>query len=143
MPYTTWIDTGKYYNELDIAKYVIYMSYKQGEYMTNLRLQKILYFLQLVFLDIYNKPCFDGRMEAWDLGPTIPDIYKYYEKYGTQFLPPEKTSKNIAIKKKKKKPLPVLFSFFLNIQPSSSLVLQNPRHHGKRIMYIMTATKSH
>lgn len=102
MPYTTWINTGKYYDQQDIAKYVIYTSYKQGKYITNLRLQKILYFLQLIFLDIYNKPCFDAKMEAWDLGPAIPDIYKYYEEYGTQFLPPEKTSRNFKIKKEEK-----------------------------------------
>lgn len=62
------------YKALDIARYVIdYSNYKKYR-ITNLRLQKILYFIQAAFLVFGQKPCFDDVIEAWGLGPVVPIV---------------------------------------------------------------------
>ena len=57
------------YSVIDISKYVVCYSNKKNYGITNLRLQKILYFVQVYFLKIKKEPCFKEDMEAWDSGP--------------------------------------------------------------------------
>ena len=80
------------YDVITVCHYIAYYCHLKGYELTNLRLQKILYFLQLLFLDKIGKPCFNNRMEAWDLGPVVPDAYHHYKKYGAQFIPGERTA---------------------------------------------------
>lgn len=86
------------YDVITICHYIAYYCHLKGYELTNLRLQKILYFLRLVFLDMFNKPCFNNRMEAWDLGPTVPDAYNHYRKYGAQYIPGNRTKDIYDIK---------------------------------------------
>ena len=50
--------------------------------VSNLKLQKILYYVQAQFLLNYEKPCFQESIEAWDIGPVVPVAYRKYTKYG-------------------------------------------------------------
>lgn len=70
------------YSVLDVCKYVIYYSNKKNYAISNLRLQKILYFIQAYFLRIKKKPCFKEPMEAWDFGPVVPEAYHHYKVFG-------------------------------------------------------------
>ncbi|MBS7226291.1 MAG: DUF4065 domain-containing protein [Clostridiaceae bacterium] len=73
---------GNEYNVLDIAKYVIYYCTKKGYLITNLKLQKILYFIQAIFLVNTGSPCFKEEIEAWDFGPVVPEVYHEYKFFG-------------------------------------------------------------
>ena len=42
-------------------------------------------------------------MEAWDLGPVVPDAYHHYKKYGAQFIPGERTTDIYEIKENDRK----------------------------------------
>lgn len=53
-----------------------------GDLMTNLRLQKLLFFAQGWHLARYGKPLFDAPIEAWRLGPVVPEVYRTYKKHG-------------------------------------------------------------
>lgn len=75
------------YNALDIARYVIKYSNDQDYGVSNLKLQKILYFIQAYFLIQTNHPCFKESIEAWDFGPVVPDAYKQYKAYGGTDIP--------------------------------------------------------
>lgn len=77
------------YNVLTVCQYIAYYCYVKKYELTNLRLQKLLYFIQFFFFLKYDSPCFSNRMEAWDLGPVIPDAYHYYKKYGAKDIPVE------------------------------------------------------
>jgi uncharacterized phage-associated protein len=66
----------------DIAKYLIMLEEKVEEQMTNLKLQKLLYYCQGFSLAIRNKPLFTENIEAWDHGPVVPVIYHEYKSYG-------------------------------------------------------------
>lgn len=75
------------YDVLDIAKYVIWYCYKKEFQISNLKLQKILYFIQAEFLVNNGNACFYNRIEAWDFGPVVPDAYHRYKIYGSADIP--------------------------------------------------------
>ncbi len=53
-----------------------------GDLMTDLKLQKMLYFVQCWHLVRYDEPIFQNIIEAWDHGPVVPEIYSEYKKFG-------------------------------------------------------------
>lgn len=71
------------YSALEIAKYVISHEHSCNREISNLRLQKLLYFLQAKVLVEKDNPCFSDDMEAWDYGPVVPAVYYYYKIYGS------------------------------------------------------------
>ncbi|MCQ2242421.1 Panacea domain-containing protein [Treponema sp.] len=77
------------YSALDVAKYVINYELSQGRSVTNLRLQKLLYFVQAKVLVETGKPCFEDEMEAWDYGPVSPSVYHNYKFFGAWSLAAE------------------------------------------------------
>ncbi len=70
------------YSVSDISKYIIYYSNEKNYGITNLRLQKILYFVQMYFMKIRGTCCFGARLVAWDFGPVVPKIFRKYERFG-------------------------------------------------------------
>ena len=69
------------YSALEVAKYVINHEHNEDRPITNLRLQKLLYFVQAKVLVETGEPCFEDEMEAWDYGPVVPAVYNEYSKY--------------------------------------------------------------
>lgn len=58
-----------------------------GDVMTNLRLQKLVYYAQAWHLAIVGKPLFQDDVEAWVHGPVVPRLYYAYRDYGWQPIP--------------------------------------------------------
>ncbi len=66
-----------------VAKYVIDYCTKTGNPISNLQLQKILYYIQLNFYRNFKKPCFEeNSFEAWEYGPVVPKVYRLFCSYG-------------------------------------------------------------
>ena len=81
-----------------IADYFISVANKQiideggiAEGITNLKLQKILYFAQAAHLAVHEKPLFKEEIEAWKFGPVIPSVYHKYKKYANRTIPNPKS----------------------------------------------------
>lgn len=72
------------YRPLQIANYVVYIAQRERMTITNLHLQKILYFLQANELISVGNALFRGNIEKWRLGPVVPDVYHEYKEYGSQ-----------------------------------------------------------
>ena len=53
-----------------------------GDGISNLKLQKLLYFIQKVHYSVYHEPFFDDTIEAWRHGPVVPTIYHHFKEYG-------------------------------------------------------------
>lgn len=70
------------YSALDIAKYIIGYEHSKERSITNLRLQKLLYFVQAKALCDNKSSCFFEDMEAWDFGPVVPNVYYAYKIFG-------------------------------------------------------------
>lgn len=69
------------YDAREIAKYIIDYCNNKGYPITNLRLQKTLYF---VWVDYYKRTrchLFNNAISAWYLGPVVTDVYYEYRIY--------------------------------------------------------------
>lgn len=75
------------YKVLDVCRHAIYYSNIKTYGISNLRLQKILYFIQAYFYRIKHVPCFAEDMEAWDFGPVVPSAYMRYKQFGAGEIP--------------------------------------------------------
>lgn len=64
-----------------IAAQVISMYHDYGHGITNLKLQKVLFYIQMLYLKRYHKPAFPDDIEAWRSGPAVRDVYEYFRKY--------------------------------------------------------------
>ena len=64
-----------------LSEYIINKCYTERKPVSNLKLQKILYFLYLAYYDKYKKALFSNRFSAWKLGAVIVDVYLDYSKY--------------------------------------------------------------
>lgn len=75
------------YHVLDVCRHAINYSNEKDYGISNLKLQKILYFIQAYFLISTPDPCFEESIEAWDLGPVVPQAYREYKRYGSSDIP--------------------------------------------------------
>jgi len=76
-------------NALDIAQYFINHSYGgQLDDVTNLKLQKLLYYAQGYNLALYGEPLFNEDIVNWDHGTVVPCIYHQFKNYGNQIIQP-------------------------------------------------------
>lgn len=78
------------YDVLEVCRHVINYSNAKKYSISNLKLQKLLYFIQAYFLiaSPNKKPCFRQRIEAWDFGPVVPEAYIEYKRYGSVSILP-------------------------------------------------------
>ena len=57
--------------------------FKDGDdAISNLKLQKLLYYAQGFSYQRFNHSLFDEDIEAWDDGPVVYDVYKHYQSCG-------------------------------------------------------------
>ena len=75
------------YDARTIADYVIAYYEKTDWVVSNLKLQKVLYFLQAQYLVSCNKKLFDDEIEAWGFGPVVPSVYHEYKIFGSASIP--------------------------------------------------------
>lgn len=50
--------------------------------VSNLKLQKLLYYAQGHYLGRYGRPLFDDAIEAWAHGPVVPSVYHELKIFG-------------------------------------------------------------
>ena len=66
---------------MNIAKYVINKCTREKHPISNLQLQKILYYIQKNFLD-NGEEAFPEEIEAWQFGPVVREVYNQYCGFG-------------------------------------------------------------
>jgi len=69
------------YLALNIAKYIIDKCTREKYPISNLQLQKILYYIQREFLQ-QGIQAFPEEIEAWQFGPVVPEVYRQYCGFG-------------------------------------------------------------
>lgn len=80
------IYTGKYPAK-EVAKYIIRTINQNGGCISNLKLQKMLYFVQAQFLVFRGDCCFSDPITAWDCGPVVVPVYREYAIFGAASIP--------------------------------------------------------
>lgn len=69
---------------IDIAKYIINKCIDLGRPITNLQLQKILYYVQGEFIKkTGGEELFYNEISAWQYGPVVPDVYFEFNTYSS------------------------------------------------------------
>lgn len=78
------------YPVIQIANELLRLAYDgEGDLMTNLKLQKMLYYQQGFHLAYFGTPLFDEDIEAWMYGPVVPSVYDAYESKGRAGIEPD------------------------------------------------------
>ncbi len=80
---------------LKIAEKILaYQNLDSSLAISNLKLQKLLFYCQAYHLVFKSKPLFDDDILAWDYGPVVEDVYEHYKKYKSSIIPPPKVLKS-------------------------------------------------
>ena len=66
----------------EIANYLVYLMSDVCDDLTNMKINKLLYYAQGHSMKKYGRVMFDDRIEAWDHGPIVYDVYTHYKDYG-------------------------------------------------------------
>jgi uncharacterized phage-associated protein len=79
------------YSATTIAKWFIAWAEAEDAEITNLKLQKLLYYAQGHHLAIYGEPLFSDPIQAWSHGPVVKDVYHQVKHFGRGVveLPPD------------------------------------------------------
>ena len=91
MAYVGGIDMAKH-TASEVAKWFlahnrIVVDEEGAEHISNLKLQKLLYYAQGTFLAATDKPLFDDDIVAWLHGPVVESVYHQYKNNGSQGIP--------------------------------------------------------
>lgn len=70
------------YNAIDIARHII-----NYDDINNLKLQKILYFIQAHYLSKYNIQIFKENIYASEFGPVVWEVYREFSQFGSLDIP--------------------------------------------------------
>lgn len=76
------------YSALEVARHIINYSNQAEQFLSVLKLQKIMYFVQAKFLISQGRPCFADNIEAWDFGPVVPSVLHEFLRFGLYSIPP-------------------------------------------------------
>lgn len=69
------------YTAIELSKYIVTKCVNDSCPISNLQLQKILYYIQREYLK-RGTPAFMDRIEAWQFGPVVPNVYYMFCGYG-------------------------------------------------------------
>ena len=75
------------YDALTIADYIISYYEQHYETVSNLKLQKLLYFLQAEYLLKCDKPLFEDDIEARSFGPVVASVYEKFKFFAGASVP--------------------------------------------------------
>ncbi len=87
--------TSKKVTYQDVANFFLAFADDKGETITNLKLQKLVYYAQAWFLANHKKPLFKGDFQAWVRGPVLPELYQTYKERGSTPIPADITMQEI------------------------------------------------
>jgi uncharacterized phage-associated protein len=73
----------------DVASYFIDLANQTEATVSNLKLQKLVYYAQAWYLAIHGTPLFEEDFQAWVHGPVIPVLYQKYKTFGWQSIKQE------------------------------------------------------
>lgn len=70
------------YDVRAVANLVLEVAQRNNKQISNLSLNKILYFLHSAFLHQFRRPLVSAKIEAWDHGPVFREVYHQFKAFG-------------------------------------------------------------
>jgi uncharacterized phage-associated protein len=93
-----------------IADFLLLFCNEHGDLLTNLKLQKLIYYSQAWHIALYKKLLFKEPIEAWVHGPVVYDVYSRFKSCG--YAPINVKPKNPQFDKKTNNHLIEVFSVY-------------------------------
>jgi uncharacterized phage-associated protein len=91
---------------IDVARYLIHLASpandEDADRLCHMRLQKLLYYVQGWHLGAYGRHLFEGRIEAWQHGPVVHEVYPEFKRYGSDAIPASEGSESLSLSEKDK-----------------------------------------
>lgn len=133
---------------------IVYDSYylvnkftKDNKDVTNLQLQKLMYFFECYYMNLYDvQKLYDCNFCAWAFGPVAIPLYKEYKKFGNGNIELDERQKKIGeeISKDKKRVMDQIYEVFGKLQPMTLVAYTHQQgspwrkvweKNGKKIKY--------
>lgn len=76
------------YDARQIVNWFIMRAAREGKSLSIMSLLKLAYIAHGWYLEITGRPLFKNRVEAWQYGPVIPDVYKTFRPQGVTTASP-------------------------------------------------------
>ena len=75
------------YDVMTVADTILKIAKDKDKELTPMQLVKLVYISQGWSFVFYDRGLFTNRIEAWQYGPVIPDLYHVTKKYGRSAIP--------------------------------------------------------
>lgn len=75
----------------DIARYFLWKYGGDEDPISNLKLQKLLYYAQGYYTAFFDDSLFGDTIEAWDHGPVVRNVWQTYAQHGSGTIPKPET----------------------------------------------------
>jgi uncharacterized phage-associated protein len=69
------------YDVRSIANFVLDLAKRDGREVSNLVINKVVFFLHAHYLVHYGRPLVSAKIEAWELGPVFRELYKEFKEF--------------------------------------------------------------
>ena len=104
----------------DVSEYILkgFSTPDEGDIISNIKLQKLLYYAQGIHLVKHDKPLFKEKIHYHPYGPVVQEVYEKYRRHNGKAIPlPKKEIKNISkFSEDDKKTLDKHISHLVNMQ---------------------------
>ena len=79
---------------VELAWFIVRRCANRGFPISNLQLQKMLYFLQRAYLQERGVPLFQEKIVAWQFGPVVREVYYTFSTYSSLRIVPSEYDPN-------------------------------------------------
>ena len=109
---------------IENSKFIIKYFNDNDKEVTNLMLEKLLYFLEAIYMSITNdNKLYEEEFYAWEFGPVNKIIYKEYKEFGK--YPIDIATRNLIINENNKQYIEILFKLFKDYKPFDLVTLSH------------------
>lgn len=76
------------YRAINIAEYFLWKAQEDDqELLSNMKLQKLIYYAQGLHLSLNDSELFEEKVEAWTYGPVVSELYHIYKEHASRGIP--------------------------------------------------------
>ncbi len=72
------------YSAKAVANYILDLATVDGEPISPMKLQKLIYYAHGWHLAVTGEPLIKDKIEAWNYGPVVPSIYNDFRQFGNE-----------------------------------------------------------
>lgn len=115
------------HSAIDISKILISKSNPEegGELLSNMKLQKLLYYCQGFYYAKFKEKLFEDKIFAWQYGPVVKDVYHNFKQFGSNGIPLDVADEIITLSDDELKMIDEVFTYFNQF---SAIKLMNMTH---------------